>query len=33
MASSDLLMVVPWVVFGVALGLIAIRLLRRRGRR
>jgi len=33
MTRSDLVMFVPWVVFGVVLGFIAVRLLRRRGPR
>jgi hypothetical protein len=33
MTRGDLVMVLPWVVFGVALGLIAYRLMRRRGPR
>jgi hypothetical protein len=33
MTGGDLVMVLPWLVFGVALGLIGFRLLRRGGRR
>jgi hypothetical protein len=33
MTRGDLVMLLPWVVFGIALGFIAFRLLRRRGPR
>jgi hypothetical protein len=33
MARGDLVMLLPWLVFGVALGFIAFRLLRRGGGR
>jgi hypothetical protein len=33
MTGSDLVMLAPWAVFGVALGVIAVRLFRRRGPR
>jgi hypothetical protein len=33
MTRGDLVMLLPWLVFGVALGFITFRLLRRRGPR
>jgi hypothetical protein len=33
MTRGDLVMLLPWLVFGIALGLIAFRLFRRRGPR
>jgi len=33
LTRSDLVMLLPWLVFGIALGFIAFRLFRRRGPR
>jgi hypothetical protein len=33
MTGNDLLMLAPWILFGAALAVIAVRLLLRRGRR